>query len=93
MNGKLGLQQLTVQVGSLGGAAAGQALPVKVVVGGVDSNTDLRFTPNPGRVLFVSLNGNDGTAQVNDISRPWRTLQNGGEFSGVLAAARPATRS
>jgi hypothetical protein len=72
---KLGLQHLAVQVGSLCGAALGQAQPVKVVVGGVESNVDNTFTPVNGRVLFVSLNGNDTTAVAGDITKPWRYLQ------------------
>ncbi len=74
--GKIGTQQLIVQVGNLGGAAIGQALPVKVVVNGVASNTGLTFTPCAGRILFVALNGNDTTAVAGDINKPWRSLQN-----------------
>ena len=72
---KLGVQQIAVQVGALGSAAQGVALPVKVVVGGVNSNTNVTFTPNPGRILFVSLTGNDATAVAGDITKPWRFLQ------------------
>lgn len=85
---KLGLQQLTVQVGSLGNPAMGKPLPVTVVVNGVTSNTDSTFIPNPGRILFVALNGNDSTAVAGDITKPWRYLQtssNGG-VAGVLRA-------
>jgi hypothetical protein len=85
---KLGVQQITVQLGALGNPVQGQPLPVKVVVNGLESNTDRTFTPNPGRVLFVALSGNDGTAAAGDINRPWRSLQNGGEFSGVMATAQ-----
>jgi hypothetical protein len=86
--GKLGLQQLTVQVGALGGAAAGTALPVKVVVGGVASNVNNTFTPTSGRVLFVSLSGQDSTAVAGDISKPWRYLQNNGAGTGAYYASR-----
>jgi len=86
--GKLGLQQLTVQVGSLGGAALGQALPVAVVVDGVSSNVNNTFVPCSGRVLFVSLSGNDATAQPNDIARPWRYLQNQAAGQGAYFASR-----
>ncbi|MEC5215406.1 hypothetical protein RCH09_000336 [Actimicrobium sp. GrIS 1.19] len=85
---KLGLQQLTVQVGNLGNAVAGTALPISVVVNGVTSNVDQTFTPNPGRILFVALNGNDSTAVAGDISKPWRYLQTsarGGAY-GTLQA-------
>lgn len=84
--GKLGLQQLTVQVGSLGGAAMGQSLPVKVVVNGVASNTDARFTPCAGRILFVALNGNDSTAVAGDVTHPWRSLQNTATGKGAYFA-------
>lgn len=71
---KLGIQRITVQVGALGGQTG--ALPVKVQVGGVDSNTDVTVRPVPtGRVLFCSLTGNNSTAVVNDITKPWRHLQ------------------
>jgi hypothetical protein len=46
--GAAGIQQITVQVGALGNPVAGTALPVKVVVDGVQSNIDKTFTPNPG---------------------------------------------
>jgi Divergent InlB B-repeat domain len=85
---KLGIQHLAVQVGSLCGATQGIALPVKVVVSGVSSNTDNTFMPNPGRMLYVSLTGNDSTAVAGDISKPWRYLQTsaaGGAY-GVLKA-------
>jgi len=85
---KLGLQQLTVQVGNLGNPTLGQELPVKVVVDGVSSNTDNAFTPCSGRVLFVALSGNDATAQANDISRPWRYLQNQASMQGAYFASR-----
>lgn len=92
--GKLGLQQLTVQVGRLGGAAAGQALPIAVVVDGVWSNVNNTFIPCSGRVLFVSLTGNDATAQANDINRPWRYLQNQAAGQGrTLRAGRATTSS
>ena len=84
---KLGLQQITVQVGNLN-LPLGTAEPVQVVVNGVVSNNNNTFTPNPGRVLFVSLTGNDSTAVANDITRPWRTLQtptNGG-VAGIVKA-------
>ena len=85
---KLGLQQLTVQVGNLGNPAMGKPLPVTVAVNGITSNGDNSFTPNPGRILFVALNGNDSTAVAGDITKPWRHLQtssNGGA-AGVLRA-------
>jgi hypothetical protein len=83
VGGKLGIQQITVQVGHLGGAANGTPLPVKVVVGGVVSNVNSTFTPAAGRILFVSLNGNDGTAVAGDVTRPWRHLQDSSAGTGA----------
>ena len=66
----------------------GTAEQVQVVVNGVASNVNNTFTPNPGRVLFVSLTGDDSTAVAGDISHPWRHLQtstNGG-VAGIIQA-------
>lgn len=85
---KLGFQQITVQVGSLGNPVMGQALPITVVVNGLASTTPQTFTPNPGRILFVSLTGVDATAVAGNISKPWRYLQtaSGGGAHGELRA-------
>jgi hypothetical protein len=85
---KQGLQQLVVQVGALGHPTLGKALKIKVVVNGVSSNVDNTFMPNPGRVLFVSLTGDDSTAEPDDINHPWRHLQTdtGGGVHQVLRA-------
>ncbi|MEP6501844.1 MAG: hypothetical protein ABJD97_00820 [Betaproteobacteria bacterium] len=83
---KLGLQQLTVQVGALGGLAVGSAAPVMVTVDGVPSNVDATFTRTNGRILFVSRTGNDSTAVLDDITRPWRYLQNVSAMSGAYFA-------
>jgi hypothetical protein len=85
--GKLGLQHLAVQVGRLGGAAVGTALPVKVVVNGVGSNVDQTFTPTSGRVLFVAQDGNDATAVPGDIAHPYRYLQNNAQYKGAYFAS------
>lgn len=70
------MQQITVQVGSLGAATQGVALPVKVTVNGVASNTNLTFMPNPGRILYVdNVAGNDSTAVPGDIAHPYRYVQ------------------
>jgi hypothetical protein len=85
---KLGTQHLAVQVGALCGAAMGTPQPVKVVVNGVASNTDHSFTPNPGRMLFVSLAGDDATAVAGNIAKPWRHLQTasrGGAYGSLRA--------
>lgn len=82
---KLGIEQITVQVGKQ--AHSGIALPVRVVVDGVDSNTDLGFTPTDGHVLFVALDGNDATAKPDDIHKPWRHLQVASSYTGAYFAA------
>ena len=83
---KTGLQQITVQVGSLGSAPAGAALPVKIVSNGTSSNTDNSFTPSSGRILFVSLSGSDTSAVANNIAKPWRSLQNMSTLKGAYFA-------
>jgi hypothetical protein len=80
---KLGTQQLTVQVGSLGGLAVGTAAPVMVTVDGVPSNVDSTFTRTSGHVLFVSKTGTDSTAAFDDIAHPWRYLQNVNTMTGA----------
>jgi len=69
------IQQITVQVGALGNPVLGTALPVDVKVNGIDSNTDIRFTPNPGNIYFVSTTGSDTTGVANDITHPYRHVQ------------------
>lgn len=80
---KTGIQHIAVQVGSLGGASQGVALPVKVVVNGIASNTDHTFTPNPGNIFFASLTGDDATGTANNIAKPYRHLQ----FESDMTAA------
>jgi len=76
VSGASGIQQITVQVGSLGTPTLGAALPIDVKVNGVDSNTDTAFTPNPGKIYFVSnVSGNDATGVANDIAHPYRHVQ------------------
>lgn len=72
---KNGLQQLTVQVGNLGGSPNGTPLAIQVKVNGTGSNTDKTFTPCVGRIWFASLSGNNTTAAAGDITKPWRSLQ------------------
>jgi len=66
--GRPDMQQLSVQLG-----AATSTGPIKVTVGGLDSNTDKIFTVRPGRFFFVSLSGSDSNGVMNDITRPFRT--------------------
>lgn len=73
--GRQDIQQITVQIGSLGNPTPGAALPVKVAVNGVGSNTDQTFVVNPGNIYFVSLSGNDSTGAPGSIASPYRTVQ------------------
>lgn len=86
-NGRTDIQQITVQVGALGNPTPGVPLAVKVVAGGIASNTDMKFIVNPGRILFVdNVTGNDTTGVPNDILHPWRYVQtpsNGGAYGAV----------
>jgi hypothetical protein len=85
---RLGIQQLTVQVGDLGNPEPGRPLPVAVVVDGASSNVNNTFIPNPGAILFLSPTGNDSTARIGDIDRPWRTLQNSNGIGGIYSMLR-----
>lgn len=74
--GRIDVQQITVQIGALGNPAAGTPLPVQVFVDGVASNSDVAFTVNPGRILFVdNVRGDDMTALPGDIGHPYRHVQ------------------
>ncbi|MBI2591852.1 MAG: right-handed parallel beta-helix repeat-containing protein [Candidatus Brennerbacteria bacterium] len=88
--GRQDIQQITVQIGALGNPTPGVALPIKVVVNGVASNTDKTFTVNPGTIYFVSLSGDDATGVPGDIASPYRTVQkpgiNNNSNSGCLVA-------
>jgi hypothetical protein len=74
------VQQIIVQVGALAGLTAGVDYPVTVEVNGVTSVNPTGYTNNfmiqPGNFYFVATTGNDSTALVNDINRPYRYVQN-----------------
>ena len=92
--GRPDVQQLSMQVGSLGGAAQGTPLPIVVTVNGVASNSNLTFTPNPGKICYVSNAagttlegtpfpaGNDSTGACGDISHPFASVQGTSEYTG-----------
>lgn len=92
--GRPDVQQLSLQVGSLGGAAQGTPLPIVVTVGGVASNNNLTFTPNPGNICYVSNSagttpegtafpaGNDSTGACGDIHHPFASVQGTSEYTG-----------
>jgi hypothetical protein len=82
--GRSDVQQITVQIGALGNPKRGQALPLKVVVNGVESNADQTFIVNPGRIYFVdNVNGNDSTGKPGDIARPYRYVQTADGVNGA----------
>lgn len=85
--GRTDIQQLTVQIGSIGSPTPGTKLPIDVIVNGVSSNTDHDFIVNPGRILFVSHSGNDSTAIPGDINHPYRYVQNGTDGAFDVAQA------
>jgi len=82
-----GRQRIQVRVGALAGLTPGQPQHIKVVSGGQESNTDSVFTPNPGRLLYVSQSGDDATAVYGDPNHPWRYLQTIDRL-GAYGAAR-----
>jgi hypothetical protein len=76
--GRSDIQQITVQVGVLGNPSFGTPLPIKVVVNGVASNIDQKFTVNRGTIYFVdNVNGVDTstTTTGGDFTSPFKTLQ------------------
>lgn len=88
--GRPDIQQLTVQIGALGHPKPGVPLPIKVVVDGVESNDDLSFTVNPGKILFVdNVKGNDRTAVPGDIHHPFRHVQTAHLEDGAWGKAKP----
>ena len=88
--GRTDIQEITVQIGSLGNPTAGSALPIKVIVAGVSSNTDQTFVVNPGRILFVdNVNGNDSTAVPGDITHPYRHVQTADTSQAAYGAMKP----
>lgn len=81
--GRADIQQITVQIGALGNPTPGVNLPVKVLVDGLASNTDSSFIVNPGGILFVdNVSGNDATAVIGDISKPFRYVQTPALYTG-----------
>lgn len=80
--GRKDIEQLSVRVGALGGAALGKPLAIEVVRDGVRSNTNHTFLPNPGHFLYVDpARGNDATAVVDDPAHPFATVQAGGDLT------------
>lgn len=87
--GRPDMQQMTVQIGALGKPRPGVALAIKVVRNGAESNGNLTFTVNPGRILFAdNVNGNDLSAVPGDIAHPYRHVQNSHPGAGAWAAVQ-----
>ncbi|MEK6749919.1 MAG: hypothetical protein AABY83_12055 [Pseudomonadota bacterium] len=74
------VQQIGIQVGALGGLAAGAVGAIKVVVNGASSNTDVTFTHQPGDIIFVSPIGSDATGD-GSYDKPYRMIQNSTVFA------------
>jgi hypothetical protein len=75
-HGRPDIQEITVQVGSLGNASPGLPLPIEVRAGSEASNTNVTFTPNPGNIYFVdNVTGNDASGVPGDIAHPYRFVQ------------------
>jgi hypothetical protein len=88
--GRPDIEQITVQIGMLGGQKAGKALPIKVVVDGIEAVGDVSFIINPGRILFVdNVRGNDLNAVVGDVDRPFRHVQTGRLTEGAWGVVQP----
>lgn len=88
--GRADIQQISVQVGALGAPTPGVALPVVVSVDGVTSNSDVAFTVNPGRLLYVdNVHGDDNTAVAGDIAHPYRHVQLPDTSKAAFGALQP----
>ena len=88
--GRQDIEQITVQIGAIGNPTLGVALPIKVTVGGISSNTEHMFIVNPGRIIFVdNVNGNDATAIVGDIAHPFRHVQTTNASAGAYGQVQP----
>lgn len=86
-----GRQRIAVRVGALTGLTLGKPYHIDVVVGSQHSNTDSVFTPNPGRIFYVSKTGNDSSAVIGDINHPYRYLQ--GTTIGSTVGVYPHMRA
>jgi len=67
--GRTDIEQLSVQVGNV---TSGD---ISLQVNGVKGNTGLNFTVQPGNIIYVSLDGDDSTGTINNVAKPYRTLQ------------------
>jgi len=89
--GRVDIQQITAQVGALGKPQPGVPLPIKVVVDGRASNTDLTFTVNPGKIYFVANDGTGSDTNTGTFMSPYRTVQRGAVLNNNGTAGCPAS--
>jgi hypothetical protein len=87
------IEQITVQIGSLGSPAQLTPLPIKVVVNGLASNTDQTFAVVPGTIYFVATNGinTNDTTSGGTFDKPFLSLQKAG--IGTTFSIQPASVS
>ena len=89
-SGRPDIEQITVQVGQLGDAPRGVALPILVEVDGKKSNTNITFMPNPGKIYFVdNVSGNDATGIPDDPAHPFRVVQTADPKLGLWSRLEP----
>ena len=86
--GQVTLQEIAVQVGTLGNPVPGTALPIKVVRDGTSSNTDHSFTVQPGDMIYVALGGSDATGD-GSFANPYRLVQNPARDNPAWSAFGP----
>ena len=86
--GRPDLEQITVQVGALGNPAPGTALPIKLVVNGITSNSDLTFTVNPGKIYFVSNGSGPAGTGADMAGVDTNTITTGGGFSNPFRSVQ-----
>jgi hypothetical protein len=91
--GRPDIQQISVQLGALGGAGVGSVLPIRVLVDGIASNSNLTFTVHPGNIYFVdpaSGVDNTNTSSGGGFADPFRTVQKPGGVSTVFTSTSAA---
>jgi VCBS repeat-containing protein len=69
------ITRVAFRVGALEGLIPGRPYPITVTVSGQESNANLNFIPNPGNIIYVAKNGNDDTAEIGNILKPFRMMQ------------------
>ena len=85
--GRPDIQQITVQIGAIGNPTPGVALPIRVSLQGLNSNTDQTFMVLPGNIYFVSHSGSDTNAGT--FASPFRHVQT--QANNNFYSTQPAT--